>query len=85
MAKGTLVIRQDICKGCGLCVSACPVSMLEIDQSRINRKGYHPVTLAAPEECSGCAICALMCPDQVLTVYREPPARAGKVAQGEIL
>lgn len=71
MARGSVVFRQDICKGCGLCVSVCPVHIMELDQQAINRKGYHPVRLADPGRCSGCAICALMCPDEVITVFRE--------------
>lgn len=70
MAKGTVIFKQDICKGCGLCVSVCPAHILDMDDQTLNRKGYHPVTIVEPDKCTGCAICALMCPDEVITVER---------------
>ena len=71
MAKGKVTFNTDRCKGCGLCVNACPKGILEIDESVINKKGYQPAHVVRPEECIGCAACALMCPDQVITVERE--------------
>ena len=41
MAK--ITINDDLCKGCGLCVGACPKKILELEKSRLNSKGYHPV------------------------------------------
>lgn len=72
MAKGTVAFDRDRCKGCGLCVSVCPVHMLTLDDSVINRLGYHPAHVAAgrEEDCIGCALCAVMCPDQVITVEK---------------
>lgn len=71
MAKGKVTFRIDRCKGCGLCVNACPKKILELDVNRINEKGHTPAHIVKPEECIGCAACALMCPDQVITVERE--------------
>ncbi len=77
--KGTVVIASDRCKGCELCVHACPQHVLHLS-SGYNAKGYHPVILDESEKhCTGCAICAVVCPDVVFTVYRQPrrkPARA---------
>ena len=33
---------SDHCKGCELCTTVCPKHIVAIDQSVINRKGYHP-------------------------------------------
>ncbi|MDC7219075.1 MAG: ferredoxin family protein [Spirochaetales bacterium] len=71
MAKGKVTFITDRCKGCGLCVNACPKEILEIDRTTLNKNGYQPAHIAKPEECIGCAACALMCPDQVITVERE--------------
>ncbi|MBN2627715.1 MAG: 4Fe-4S binding protein [Spirochaetales bacterium] len=71
MAKGKVTFETDRCKGCGLCVNACPKGILEINRSVLNKKGYQPARIARPDECIGCAACALMCPDQVITVERE--------------
>lgn len=67
MAKVT--IDQTLCKGCGLCMDACPQKILAPGKE-INQKGYHPMTCIAPEKCVGCAFCARMCPDTVITVER---------------
>ena len=64
---GTVTINNDICKGCGLCVYACPKKILELS-GELNVKGYHPVRVTDPEKCIGCAACAIMCPDCVLEV-----------------
>ena len=68
MAK--LTFMEDLCKGCGLCVLACPKKSLSLSKTRLNRKGHAPVELTKPEACVGCASCALMCPDCVITVER---------------
>jgi len=65
-----LTFREELCKGCGLCVGACPKQILSLSNTRLNQKGYAPVELTKPEECIGCAFCATMCPDCVITVER---------------
>ena len=40
MAKVTF--KEDICKGCGLCVDACPKKLLIIAKDKINKKGHSP-------------------------------------------
>ena len=67
-----LSIRTDHCKGCELCVVACPRHCLELDTSVVDLLGYHPVRLTDPAECTSCAICARVCPDAVFTVYAPP-------------
>ena len=65
-----ITFREDRCKGCGLCVTACPKSLIEISKTRINMKGHHPAEIVKPEECVGCKSCAIMCPDCVITIER---------------
>ena len=69
--RGKLVLRTDRCKGCELCVSACPMKILQLDSVAVNRKGYHPISVTQPEKCIGCASCAMMCPDGIINVYVE--------------
>jgi len=69
MAKGKVVFDIENCKGCELCIKACPQESLELSQ-RINAQGYHYVLLVQ-DNCTGCTNCALVCPEAVITVYRE--------------
>ena len=68
MAKVTF--QTDLCKGCGLCVNACPKGCLTIDTGLINNKGYSPAVMADQDKCIGCAFCATMCPDCIITVEK---------------
>ena len=68
MAKVTF--NTDLCKGCGLCVNACPKKILAIDLGQINKKGYSPAVMTDQEKCIGCAFCATMCPDCIITVEK---------------
>ncbi|RCK77590.1 MAG: putative 2-oxoglutarate oxidoreductase, delta subunit [Ignavibacteriae bacterium] len=66
--KGTVKIDIETCKGCELCVEACPQESLAMSKE-INAKGYHYAVLIK-DNCTGCINCALVCPDAVITVYR---------------
>ena len=65
-----LTFLTDNCKGCGLCVDACPKGVLALATDEINKKGHHPAVAAHPEACIACAFCATMCPDWIITVER---------------
>ena len=66
--RGTITIDMETCKGCELCVEACPQDSLELSKE-INKQGYHYAVLVK-DNCTGCVNCALVCPDAVITVYR---------------
>lgn len=68
MAKVTF--NTDLCKGCSLCVSACPKHIIELAADQINAKGHHPAQITDQEACIACAFCATMCPDCVITVEK---------------
>ena len=68
MAKVTF--REERCKGCGLCVNACPKKIVALNQEKLNSQGHHPAMVKEPDKCIGCAFCATMCPDCVITVER---------------
>ena len=67
--KGAIVVNIESCKGCNLCVAACPSNVLELS-IEANSKGYNFSTMVIPESCVGCAACALVCPDACITVYK---------------
>ncbi len=68
MAKVTF--KQDACKGCKLCVDACPKNIVVLEHEKINAKGFHPATVTDMSACIGCGFCATMCPDVVITVEK---------------
>ena len=68
MARVTF--NEDACKGCGLCVSACPKKIVALREDKINAKGFHPAGVVDMDACIGCAFCATMCPDVVITVEK---------------
>jgi 2-oxoglutarate ferredoxin oxidoreductase subunit delta len=71
MAKGYIVVNEEMCKGCQLCVNVCPFDLIHL-ADHYNEKGYRPAILVDPEgRCTGCAVCATMCPEAVIVVYRE--------------
>ena len=43
MAKihGAVTIEQERCKGCDLCVVACPCDVLALQPKEVNDRGYH--------------------------------------------
>lgn len=71
---GWIEVNELYCKGCGLCVEACPQDVLRLDMEHLTPKGYHPAQMIE-ETCTGCGICAVVCPDAAITVYREVPQR----------
>ena len=66
--KGDIVINTERCKGCEVCVPACPFGVIAMAKE-VNSKGYHFAS-KVNDECTGCTNCALVCPDGVITVYR---------------
>lgn len=67
---GQVVINTDRCKGCELCVVACPYDVLALQPTEVNDRGYHYAYTAQADKCVGCAACAAVCPDACITVYR---------------
>lgn len=65
-------IATDRCKGCELCITACPKDVLELDPSVVNALGHHPIRLTNAAGCTSCALCARVCPDTVFTVFARP-------------
>lgn len=65
-----VIIREERCKSCELCITVCPKGIIVISK-HINEMGYHPATVEEQEKCTGCALCALICPDLAIQVERK--------------
>ena len=57
--KGAIVVDTGRCKGCSLCVEACPQHVIALAEKKVNVHGV------------GCTSCAIVCPDGCITVYRK--------------
>ena len=66
-----VTIDENRCKGCGLCVRACPKKIVQLSKTKLNERGYHPAEVTDMDQCIACASCARTCPDTVITVEKE--------------
>ncbi len=66
------VFEEDLCKGCGRCVAACPRKCLRMKPA-FNRAGVKPAEYSGAG-CVGCGICFYNCPEP----YALKVLRAGK-------
>ena len=84
-----LVILQEQCKQCGLCIEFCPKNVLCFDTEIYNRKGYHPVTTCDLEACVNCEFCERICPDMAIFLAEKDEAKkaydAGAVEEGTVI
>lgn len=61
-------IDSNICKGCKLCIAACPTNVLVISE-KLNSKGFH-FSEYIGEGCVGCGNCFYTCPEpSAVVVY----------------
>lgn len=74
-----VVFLEDRCKGCLLCTTVCPKSIIH-QSSRFNRQGYKVAEVPAEDmhECTACTSCALICPDAAIRVYKTKKTKAGE-------
>jgi 2-oxoglutarate ferredoxin oxidoreductase subunit delta len=65
--RGTVAIATERCKGCELCIPACPPRVLAMSDAR-NALGARYPELAPG--CTGCGACRRVCPDFCFEVFR---------------
>ena len=66
-----VTINEEVCKGCGLCIRACPKKIIELSKTKINAKGYRPAEVTDVEACIGCTSCARTCPDVAIYIEKD--------------
>ena len=70
-------INFERCKGCYLCVDACPKHLIE-EGTELNASGYYPARTTAETTCTACALCATVCPDVAIEVFKDVEDPAAK-------
>jgi 2-oxoglutarate ferredoxin oxidoreductase subunit delta len=70
MKKNNVIIDTEKCKGCGLCVNACPKNVLSVNTDCLNTLGYLAIGVTDIDSCVGCIGCALMCPDGAISIFQ---------------
>lgn len=68
-----LVVNRAWCKGCNLCLDACPSRILELDETQV-------VHVTEIGRCIFCGLCAVRCPDFVFALERPDGRRAPAAA-----
>ena len=67
--KGKVIIDKEQCKGCYLCIRACPVKVLE-KAGELNSSGSYPVKPGEGNAaCIACGNCYQVCPDVCIRIF----------------
>jgi len=67
--RGQLRIDVEECKGCGLCIEACPPKAIALREG-LNHYGYR-TAMYKGNGCTACGICFMVCPEPgAITVMR---------------
>lgn len=78
---GKIVIDQERCKGCDLCIEVCPHKLI-MGADFLNSKGYRPAVYKDGASCpgKGCMLCYLVCPDVAIEIFKE--AKESQTSRG---
>ena len=66
--KGTIVVNTERCKGCQLCIIACPKNFIALAQKKVNAHGYPYVEARCPTS-SSVAFRAPLCAPTVVLLF----------------
>jgi 2-oxoglutarate ferredoxin oxidoreductase subunit delta len=83
LTRGTVTIDVHTCKGCELCIAACPPRVLVMSEpTDVNELGYRYPKLEPG--CTGCLACLQLCPDFCFEVFKfdAPVEMAAPQARG---
>ncbi len=60
------------CKGCGRCVSVCPVAAMSLVSAHDPRKAKRKLAALHADICLGCGLCVRECPEKAITLKERP-------------
>ena len=72
-----VLIDQDRCKACEMCIEACNKDLLALSDG-LNSKGYHPIAIHDEDTCTSCGLCGVVCPEGALEIHK--PSKAKQAA-----
>lgn len=55
-----LIVNEQWCKGCGICVAFCPKSVLSLNMTKVQ--------VDDEDSCIQCGMCERLCPDYAINV-----------------
>lgn len=65
-------LQDEKCKGCGRCVSVCPVAAMSLISANDPRKPKRKLARLSEEICLGCGLCVRECPDGAIALKERP-------------
>jgi len=65
-----VLIKEEFCTGCGLCVKHCPTGVLVLEETNTSIYGLKAI-IEKPDYCIGCMLCELHCPHFAIIVNYE--------------
>ena len=81
--RGDVQIAAHLCKGCCLCIAACPPGVLT-QSDFLNRQGYYAVAYRGTG-CTGCGVCFYICPEPgALTVRKRVQENSASLKSGSV-
>jgi NAD-dependent dihydropyrimidine dehydrogenase PreA subunit len=81
--RGSLLVDEAECKGCGLCVEACLPKVIHLSR-HLNHYGYR-TAIYDGAGCTGCGICFMACPEPgAITVLRRRTAPKVPAVNAEV-
>ncbi len=69
MPSGKPLINSERCKGCGLCIGACPKEILRFSDHTTRQGVFYPVCINE-DLCTACKFCATICPEAAIEIFR---------------
>jgi len=65
-----IMISEELCKGCGICIALCPLKVLG-RSDKLSSRGVYPPVPVNGNKCTGCRICQYYCPDLAIYIVAE--------------
>jgi len=69
-ARWRVEISENLCKGCGICIEFCPLTVFGSSE-KLNRGGYYVPVILKQDKCNGCRFCELLCPELAIVLTAE--------------